>query len=306
MTERGAAPAGAEPGPAHRVSLGATRYGKAETRVVRVDRSAARHRIRDLNVSIALAGDVAETYLTGDNASVLPTDSQKNAVYAFAQEHGIGEPEEFALRLARYFVETQPAINWARVSAEEYGWDRIELAGAPAPHSFARSGRETRLVSVTCTGARAWVVSGLSDLVLLNTTDSEFRGYPRDRYTTLPETGDRVLATAVTARWRHADAAGDWAESYREVRRHLIEAFAGTYSRSLQQTLYAMAERVLAARPELAEIRLTLPNRHHLLVDLAPFGLPNANETFVAADRPYGLIEGSISRDGAPEPGEAW
>ncbi|MEN3362650.1 MAG: urate oxidase [Mycobacteriales bacterium] len=288
------------------VSLGAARYGKAETRVVRVDRSGGQHRIRDLNVSIALAGDIADTYLTGDNASVLPTDSQKNAVYAFAQEHGIGEPEEFALRLARYFLDSQPAITWARVDAEEYAWSRVEVAGRPAAHSFARSGGEARLVSVTCAGGQAWVVSGLTGLVLLNTTDSEFRGYPRDRYTTLPETGDRVLATAVTAHWRHADATGDWAASHPEVRRHLIEAFAGTYSRSLQQTLYAMGERVLARRPEVAEIRLTLPNKHHLLVDLAPFGLPNPNETFVAADRPYGLIEGSVCRDGAPGPGQAW
>jgi urate oxidase len=288
-------------------TLGPTRYGKAETRVVRVTRGADRHEIRDLNVSVALAGDIAGTYLTGDNAAVLPTDSQKNAVYAFAQEHGIGEPEEFALRLARWFVDSQPAIRWARVEAEEYAWDRVEVAGQPAPHSFARSGRETRLVSVTVDGDRAWVVSGLADLVLLNTTGSEFRGYPRDRYTTLPETGDRVLATAVRARWRHTGVGGaDWAGSYRAVGRHLVEAFAGTYSRSLQQTLYAMGERVLAHRPEVAEIRLSLPNRHHLLVDLAPFGLANDNETFVAADRPYGLIEGTVCRDGEPAAPEAW
>jgi urate oxidase len=289
------------------ISLDTSRYGKAETRVVRVSRAGDRHELRDLNVSVALAGDIADTYLHGDNAAVLPTDSQKNAVYALAQEHGIGEPEDFAQRLARYFVDTQPAIRWARVSAEEYGWDRVDVGGVPAPHSFARSGRETRLVSVTYDGAQVWVVSGLADLVLLNTTGSEFRGYPRDRFTTLPETGDRVLATAVQARWRYAEPAGvDWAASYADVRRHLVEAFAGTFSRSLQQTLYAMCERVLAHRPEVAEVRLTLPNKHHLLVDLAPFGLANENETFVAADRPYGLIEGSVRRDGAPEPGGAW
>jgi urate oxidase len=288
------------------VSLGGSRYGKAETRVVRVTRDGDRHSLRDLNVTIALAGDIAETYLTGDNASVLPTDSQKNTVYAFAQEHGIGEPEEFALRLARWFVGSQDAISWARVSVEEYAWDRVELDGQPAPHSFARSGQETRLASVTCTGTGAWVVSGLTDLVLLSTTGSEFRGYPRDRYTTLPEADDRILATAVTARWRHATDTGDWAETYRQARRHLVEAFAVTYSRSLQQTLYAMGERVLEHRPELAEIRLRLPNKHHLLVDLSPFGLPNPNETFVAADRPYGLIEGTVVRDGLPAADIAW
>jgi urate oxidase len=293
------------------MSLAASRYGKAETRVLRVDRDGDRHRVTDLTVGVALAGDLEGSYLHGDNAGVLPTDTQKNTVYAFAAEHGIGAAEEFALRLARHFVDSQPAIRWARVTAEEHGWDRVEVGGAPAPHSFVRSGPETRLVSVTYDGDRAWVVSGLTGLVLLNTTDSEFRGYPRDRYTTLPETGDRVLATAVDARWRHAGTDGaeppaGWAGSYASVRRRLVEAFAGTYSRSLQQTLYAMGSSALEHCPELAEVRLVLPNRHHLLADLAPFGLPNENEVYVPTDRPYGLIEGTVVRDGSPDGAAAW
>jgi urate oxidase len=149
-------------------------------------------------------------------------------------------------------------------------------------------------------------VCGLSDLVLLNSTDSEFWGYVKDRYTTLPETKDRILATAVNARWRHASATGDWGPSYDGVRDSLVQAFVDTYSRSLQQTLYAMGHRVLEHRPEVVEIRLSLPNKHHILVDLAPFGLDNPNEVFVATDRPYGLIEGTVARDDAPPPGLAW
>jgi urate oxidase len=289
-------------------TLSHARYGKAETRVVRVRRDGDRHEIRDLNVSVSLAGDIADSYLRGDNATVLPTDTQKNTVYAFAREHGLAEVEDFALLLARHFVDSQPPIRWARVVVEEYGWERVTLDGeTPAPHSFARSGRETRLATATCSGAAAWVVCGLSGLVLLNTTGSEFRGFPVDRYTTLAETGDRVLATEVDARWRHSSAGGvDWAKSYGEVRRHLVQAFAETYSRSLQQTLYAMGSRVLEHRPEVAEVRLSLPNKHHLPVDMTPFGLPNENEVFVATDRPYGLIEGAVTRDGAAAADEAW
>jgi urate oxidase len=290
------------------ITLSQARYGKAETRVVRVRRDGDRHEIKDLNVGVALAGDLADTYLTGDNAKVLPTDSQKNTVYAFAQEHGIGEIEDFAFRLARHFLDTQAPIRWARVAIEEYRWEPVSVGGAPAPHPFARAGRETRLATLTYDGSRAWAVSGLTGLVLLNSTGSEFHGYPRDRYTTLSETRDRVLATAVDARWRHADpdAGTDWAKSYAEVGRHLVEAFADTHSLSLQQTLYAMGRRVLEQRPEVAEVRLSLPNRHHLLVDLTPFGQPNENEVFVAADRPYGLIEGTVRRDDAPPADEAW
>jgi urate oxidase len=149
-------------------------------------------------------------------------------------------------------------------------------------------------------------VSGLTGLTLLNSTASEFRGYRRDAYTTLPETDDRILATDVTACWRHTGVDSDFAKSYPDARRQLIEAFAGTYSRSLQQTLYAMGSRLLERRPELCEVRLSLPNRHHLLVDLAPFGLANANEVFYASDRPYGLIEGTVAREDAPDAGLAW
>jgi urate oxidase len=280
------------------IVLGDNRYGKAETRLVRVDRAAGGHSIVDLNVSTSLAGDLAATHLTGDNSGVLPTDTQKNTVYAFARD-GIGEIEDFALRLARHFVETTPTIHRARVRIEQYTWDRL------SHHSFAR-GAGTRTTTATVDGGTAWVVSGVADLVVLNTTGSEFHGFHKDRYTTLAETSDRVLATAVTAHWRHAEPAGDWAESFAAARKHLLEAFADTHSLSLQQTLYAMGERVLARRAELVEVRLALPNKHHFLVDLQPFGLDNPGEVFFAADRPYGLIEGTVLRDDAPDAGLAW
>jgi urate oxidase len=282
------------------IGLTGNQYGKAETRVVRVTRDGDRHTLVDLNVTTTLAGDLAATHLTGDNANVLPTDTQKNTVYALAAEHGIGQIEQFGLRLARHFVASQPAISRARVSIEQYGWRRL------GPHSFERDGGSVRTAMVTVDGDGEWVVSGLTGLVLLNSTGSEFVGFATDRYTTLPEATDRILATAVDARWRHAGAGSGWAASFEGVRAALVDAFVQTYSRSLQQTLYAMGRRALEQRSEIVEIRLSLPNRHHLPVDLRPFGLPNANEVFVAADRPYGLIEGTVARDDAPPPGCAW
>jgi urate oxidase len=279
------------------VRLGANQYGKAEVRLVRVDRGADEHRITDLNVSTSLAGDLAATHLIGDNAGVLPTDTQKNTVYAFARD-GIGAVEEFALRLARHFVDTTPTIHRARVHIEAYTWTRM------GPHSFVR-GSGTRTTTATYDGSTAWVVSGVDDLVVLNTTGSEFHGFHRDEYTTLAETSDRILATAVSATWRHAGES-DWDTSHETATRHLLAAFADTHSLSLQQTLYAMGERVLRECPELAEVRLALPNKHHFPVDLGPFGLDNPGEVFYAADRPYGLIEGSVVRDGAPDAGLAW
>jgi urate oxidase len=291
------------------IILGGNQYGKAETHVVRVTKSGPdgnHHEIKDLNVSVALAGDFAASHLQGDNSKVIPTDTQKNTVFAFAKQTPIGEAEDFGLRLARHFVGEFAAVKRARVTIEECPWARIEVGGRPHPHAFVRSGAEKRLVTVTCTKDAAWVVAGLTDLVVLKSTGSEFWGYPRDRYTTLPETRDRVLATAVTARWRYVRVEAEWARAFAEVRRLLLETFAEVHSLALQQTLYRMGEAVLKARPEVAEIRMAMPNKHHFVVDLAPFGLENDNEVFYASDRPYGLIEGTVTREDAPPEGMAW
>ncbi|HET6534532.1 MAG TPA: urate oxidase [Actinoplanes sp.] len=282
------------------IVLGPNRYGKAEVRLVRVSRDGDTHRLADLTVGIALSGDLAATHLTGDNSGVLPTDTMKNTVYAFAKEHGVGEPEEFGLRLARHFVATQPQISTARVRIARHGWTRL------GPHSFQRAGDWTRSCVVTVAEEGTQVVSGVSGLVLLNTTASEFHGYPKDRYTTLPETMERVLATSVDASWRHLSDEADWMGSFTGARTALVEAFVNTYSHSLQQTLFSMGSHVLRTRPEIAEIRLALPNKHHYLVDLSPFGLDNPNEVFLAGDRPYGLIEGTVTRDDAPPAIAEW
>ncbi len=286
------------------IVLGDNRYGKAEVRLLHVSREDGRHEITDLNVSVALSGDLDAVHLTGDNSAVLTTDAQKNTVFAMAKEHGVSQIEDFALLLARHFVASQQAITFARVQVEQYGWERL------GGHSFARSGRETRTTTVSHDGRDSWVVSGLRDLVVLNSAGSEFWGFARDRYTTLAETKDRILATAVDAQWRHASAepapGPGWDESYAGARELLLAGFTETYSYSLQQTLYAMGRRVLEGRPEIAEIRLALPNKHHFEVDMSPFGLTNGGEVFYAADRPYGLIEGTVTRDEAPPAGRAW
>ena len=306
--------------------LGQNRYGKAEVRVVHVARGAAAGGgdiVSDRNVSTSLSGDLAAVHLAGDNAHVLPTDSQKNAVYAFAKRLGRVEPEAFALALAEYFVSTQEPITRARVAVQEYAWEPIPGGG----HSFARSGRYVRTTTVVHDAELGTsIVSGLSDLVVLNTTDSEFWGFARDPYTTMPETTDRMLATEVSASWRFRGSAVngatvdratvdratvdratvDWATAHERATAALLTAFASTYSYSLQQTLYAIGERILAEVPETCEVRLALPNKHHFLVDLEPFGLGNEDEVYFAADRPYGLIEGQVLADDAPDAGLAW
>jgi len=292
------------------IHLGANQYGKAESRVVRIYRDTPRHQIRDLNVSSALRGRFENAHTTGDQSDVLPTDSQKNTAFAFAKEKGVGAIEDFALTLGDQFLQASAAADGARVEIEEYPWERISVDGAGHDHSFVRSGSGLRTTVVNVEGRgddrRAYVVSGIRDLVVLKSTGSEFHGFLKDKYTTLPETDDRILATSLVARWRYDHTDVDWDKSYDEIKGLLLEQFAKIHSLALQQTLYGMGEAVLQRHPEVAEIKFSAPNKHHFLVDLSPFGVENPGEVFIAADRPYGLIEATVVRDDASDAGSAW
>jgi urate oxidase len=278
------------------ITLGANQYGKAENRLVRIYRETARHEIRDVTVSTALRGDFAAAHLHGDQSAVLPTDTQKNTAYAFAKEHGLRAIEEYALTLARHFVDDVEPVRGARISVDEFAWERVPVGGEGHDHTWVRRGPEVRMTVVDVSAEGTEVVSGLRDLVLLKSTGSEFAGFLKDRYTTLAETHDRIMSTALEARWRYTDLGVEWDKTWADVRRILLEQFATVHSLALQQTLWEMGRAVLEAHPEIAEINLQAPNKHHFAVDLSPFGLENPNEVFYAADRPYGLIEATVTR----------
>jgi urate oxidase len=286
--------------------LGPNQYGKAENRVVRIYRDRPRHEIRDVSVSTSLRGDFADAHVTGNQAKVLPTDTQKNTCFAFAKQKGIGEIEDYALDLGRHFVDDIEPVDGARIEVEEYAWDRVVVGGQEHDHAWVQRGGEVRTTIVTVEADSTWVVSGIRDLTMLKSTGSEFSGYLKDEYTTLAETHDRVLATSLTARWRYAGTEMPWRRLYENVRRILVERFAQVHSLALQQTLWEMGKGVLETHREIVDIKLSAPNKHHFLVDLAPFGVENSGEVFHAADRPYGLIECTVARDDVPVAGRAW
>jgi urate oxidase len=292
------------------IVLGTNQYGKAENRVVRIYRDSDRHEIRDVNVSTALRGDFREAHVSGDQALVLPTDTQKNTCYAYAKEKGIGEIEDYALALGRHFVDDVDPVEGARIEVDEYDWERIKVNGVEHDHSWVRKGQEVRTTIVTiegkADGQQSWVVSGFRDLVVLKSTGSEFAGYLKDRYTTLKETHDRVMATSMVARWRYVGTDVDWGKTYDSVKQIILEQFATVHSLALQQTLYESGRAVLEAHADIAEVKFSAPNKHHFVYDLSPFGLDNPNEVYHADDRPYGLIQATVTRDDAPAPGRAW
>ena len=290
------------------IVLGAHQYGKAETRLVRVVRDEPVHRIIDLSVSSALRGDFDAAHLEGDQRNVLPTDTQKNTAYAWAQRIPPEPIEPYGLALARHFVDDVEPVRAARVEIERFEWARVGIDGEPHPHTWTRSGPEVRTAAVTVQPEGAHVVQGLKDLVVLKSTGSAFRDFLVDEYTTLQPTDDRIMATSLTARWRITDPAEDtdWDAVHATVRAAMLERFANLHSLALQQTLWHMGRAALEAFPAIAEIRLVAPNKHHFLVDLSPFGLPNPGEVFHADDRPYGLIQASASREDAAPEGDAW
>lgn len=286
------------------IVLGANNYGKAETRLVRVYRDTDRHELRDLSVTTSLRGDFASAHVVGDQSKTLPTDSQKNTVFAYAKQVGVRQIEDYALALATHFVDDVGPVRGAHVEVKEYAWERIVVDGRGHDHGFVRKGQEVRTAAaaVDGTGAEQTVTieSGLENLVVLKSTGSEFADFLHDAYTTLAETHDRVMASSLSVRWTYIGTDVDWETSYDEIRQTLLETYATVHSLALQQTLYEMGKAVLERLPTVAEITLIAPNIHHFAVDLEPFGLENHGEVFYVADRPYGLIEATVRREADP------
>jgi urate oxidase len=271
-------------------------YGKSRVRLVQVARHGDRHHLSDLTVAIRFEGEYAESYTAGDNTDVLPTDTMKNTVYALAARHGIQEPEAFGLTLATHFLERNPRLTDVRVDVSARNWERVRSGGREDGHAFMGRGPDMRTASVGINRTRTIVAAGVRDLLILKSSRSAFAGFLRDEFTTLPETQDRLLATSLTATWNYRSAEIAYQPVWDKVRQVLLESFAAHDSASVQHTMYAMGNAVLAEIPDVDVIQLIMPNKHHLPVDLSRFGLENRNEIFVATDEPHGLIEATISR----------
>jgi len=281
------------------IKLGKNAYGKNAVHLTRVIRHADHHELRQVTVSVQLSGDYERAHTHGDNAQVLPTDTQKNTVYALARAHFTGAIEEFALVLARHFVGRNAQVREVRIEISEHPWQRLSFDGQAHPHAFVGGGSEKRrtVVELPAGGAVPRVWGGLKGLLVAKTADSGFVGYPKDEYTTLPETTDRILSTEVEAEWEYTRADLDFDGLFGKIRLGLLRTFAGHQSLSVQHTLYAMGEQVLEANAEVKEISLVMPNKHHIPFNLTPFGQENTNEVFVATDAPYGYITGTVVRE---------
>ena len=281
---------------AGRIFLGPTSYGKSDVRLVKVRRGTNRHELTDVRVDVALEGDFEAAHTRGNNTDLLATDTMRNTVYALAKDHLTGEVEEFGKKLVEHFLEAGPTIERAHVRFTEHLWDRITVGGREHEHSFVRAAGE-RTATVEGDGDSIRVRGGIDDLLVLKTTNSGWEGFLRERYTTLPETDDRVLSTVIAADWAYYDGTDlDFGGVWRGVREQLLVTFTDHYSPSVQNTLYRMGRAVLERFSEIEKIHLSLPNRHHIPYDLERFGMENEGEIFHADPEPYGLLEGTVER----------
>ncbi|WP_019588780.1 factor-independent urate hydroxylase [Deinococcus apachensis] len=282
--------------PRVKVRLGENNYGKAEVQLFKVFRGTPRHEIRDVRVRVGMIGAFEAAHVRGDNSGLLATDTVRNTIYALAKEGFQGSVEEFGQELVRHFVETGPKVTGAFAEFTEHLWDRIEVGGQGHDHAFVRQ-MPRHTARVDGDGRTFKVTSGIEELYVLKTTQSGWAGYLLDeRFTTLPETTDRIMATFVTAKWEYNTAQVNYDDVWGRVYRQIQETFTDHYSPSLQNTLYRMGEAVLTRCPEISRIWFQMPNKHHLKYNLERFGIENEGEIFHVDPEPYGLMEAWVER----------
>jgi urate oxidase len=278
--------------------LAENKYGKSRVRVMRVKRGPKAHDLREWVVEVLLQGDFETCFTDGDNSKILPTDTMKNTVYSLARSLSADCIENFAKEMIEFLLKRNPQVSETEVNIAETAWDHLKVGGAEHPTTFVRTGEENQTTRVRKKRDGEFsVVSGLDNLVVLKTAGSAFEGYIKDSLTTLPETKDRLFGTALRANWVYNSPKLNFGKLRAKTRESLLAAFAGHQSKSVQHTLYEMAERALAAVPEIREIELVMPNKHCLPVDLSKFGQDNPNEIFVPTDEPHGQIEARVYRE---------
>ena len=278
------------------MTLLSSTYGKGRVRVMRVAGEGAHRDVRELEVRAMLTGDIDRAFTAADNSTTVSTDTIKNVVNIVARENLDAGPEVFCRAVAERLLDRYDGMRTATVSARETRWNRLAVAGAPHPHAFIRDGNGFGTAEVVMDRSGGRVSSGVSDFTFLKATESGWADYVKDPYTTIPETHDRIAATAMEATWRWEREPADFAAANARVLDTMLAVFATTYSHSVQDSLYRMAEAALAAVPELDTISLACPNKHYLPVNLTPFGMSADNRVFTATDEPHGQIECTVGR----------
>jgi urate oxidase len=280
-----------------KITLGQNAYGKNAVNLTRIIRHKEYNELKQISVNVALQGEFESAHTTGDNTSILPTDTMKNTVYALAKEHFTSSIEEYGIELAKLFLSNNPQVSEVVIEITEHLWNRLSFNEKEHPYAYISRGIEKHTAQITHTKKNTSIISGIKDLLILKTYDSAFEKYIVDRFTTLKETNDRIMSTQCEVSWLYTTNKIDFTSIYNKIRNVLLKTFADHKSLSVQHTLYAMGENVLKEHTEVKDISFKMPNKHHILFNLEQFDLDNNNEIFIATDEPFGYITGTITRE---------
>ncbi|XVF14731.1 hypothetical protein REPUB_Repub09cG0087100 [Reevesia pubescens] len=291
------------------------RHGKSRVRVGRVWRNKeGRQFMVEWNVNISLLSNCLAAYNSDDNSDIVATDTMKNTVYVKAKECSEQvSAEEFAILLGKHFTSFYPQVFTAIVKVVEKPWERVSVNGQPHKHGFKLGSEKHTAEAIVQKSGILQLISGIEGLALLKTTQSGFEGFIRDKYTALPETRERMLATEVTASWRYSYESVSsipqkplyFNERFLNVKKVLADTFfgppeGGVYSASVQSTLFQMAKAVLSRFTDVSSVQLKMPNIHFLPVNLSSKDNGNIvkfnDDVYLPTDEPHGSIEASLSR----------
>ncbi len=281
-----------------KINLVQDSYGKSAIRIAKISRRKEEHDFKEIHVNIQLEGDFETVYTEGSNKNVLPTDTMKNTVFALAKDHDLATIEDFGLHLTDHFLSNNPQVSAVTIDLAQVRWERMKNDETWEPHTYIGGGNEQQTTTVRRTRDGVTVNSGLRGVRILKTTNSGFEGYIVEKFTTLPPTADRILATEMEAVWTYENAQDlDFQKLRTSIRAELLTTFANHHSYSVQESLYLMGQSVLENVGEVIEINFKLPNLHYLPINLKPFGMDNHNDVFVASGDAFGYITGTLRRE---------
>jgi len=288
--------------------LGYNKYGKANVKFLRVVKETPKHLVHEVKAKMQLEGDFNESFETGNNRQVVPTDTMKNSLYIYAKKFNLNCLEEWAIEVGKDMLQRHNQISVVNLELEESNWERIKINGIEHNHAFLkREGIRFATMKMQRNG-QIKLNCGIKDLIIMKSTQSGFENYVKDEYTTLVETKDRVFCTKLFVSWEFnvsKPSKIDFNSIYSNNLNLSLQTLAGQdplkgeYSGSVQQTLFQLGKKILQQNNSIDRVFISLPNVHYFLVHFQRFktNLTNQNEVFETFDGPHGLIEAVVERN---------
>ena len=276
-----------------------TTHGESRLRMLRLVRRGDRHDPRELTVSLKFDGDFAAAFADGRSAGVVPGEALKNLVHTTARQHAIGEIEPFGLELCRRVLVAHPQITRIRVEVAEQPWHRMEAGGKAQGQAFVMGGPERRSATVTSNGTQIAVVSAIENLTMMRTAGFAPPGFRASTPDDDPDAPPPIVVGTLSVRWTYSTPDVTFGVYRQGVRAAVLDTIALHASRSIEYTLHAIGDILLASYPDISVVSLSMHERPYRPADLFHANVENPDVLFVALEEPVGVVEVTLERDGS-------